>query len=65
MTVNIARLTRMQRNAIQRDKIAALWAHNVKTGHEYRGQVTQRINSIKDERKRDDILKRFERFMNI
>ena len=62
--MNIALLPQDQRYASQRDTVASLWAHNVKTKHESKSQVLKKIRAIKDEAKRADMLERFTKYMN-
>lgn|GEM_PF-2610670 len=64
MTINIADLPEQERNAIERDKLTALWAHNCKSGRNNQASVVRRINAIADDNKRQDLLSRFDRFMN-
>lgn len=61
---NIANLPPEERNAIQRDKLTALWANDCKHGKANQAGVMRRLLAIKDQAKREDLIARFNKFMN-
>jgi hypothetical protein len=52
-------------NAIQRDKIASLLAHDVRRGKLNEAGVLRKIFRIKDDAKREDMHARFLKFMGV
>jgi DNA-binding transcriptional regulator GbsR (MarR family) len=52
-----------QRNAIQRDKKAAYWAREIKTGRKTMPQVMRTINSLQDDEKIADMTNRLNKYL--
>lgn len=63
MTTNLAALPQEERKAIQRDKLAALWAYDCWIGRATEAGVVRRIHQINNEQQRQDLIDRFDKFM--
>jgi len=63
--MNLATLPEHEQKALQRDKIAALWAHNCKVGRANEAGVMRKILSIENDERRQDMVDRFNKYMNL
>lgn len=60
---NMAKWTKEQQKAAQRDKTAALWAYHVKIGKTTKEQIVRRIWALKEPEKVQDMMQRFTKYL--